>query len=393
LLLVMRRTADQQYVAGLADDRPVTVEVPNVPETDEAYRVGEDGLQRLRQARGTGAGITLEGSHEVSAVVLTQDRLVINFLARQINTSQQQRDELARGIAAQLYAAVVETHQQLLTFAPAASLTDHAIEGQSLSQARSELQHFERLADGGGHERAYEFLQRGMQQLAATRHYDWRQAADSFPTPIASPLCVSFFALPYHHALSQRLCGAVWGPNTLPGGDFESLPLLQSSGWRNLAGPQPELQTAVELSLHAPRAGRCALRIQCWPAQSGQAPTTLESAPISIVSAPVPVQTGQVLRVHGWARIPSPIQGSMDGLAIYDSLAGIDLAERIHESNDWREFTLYRAAPRTGSVTLTFALTGIGEAWLDDVTVNLLEPAASQAQSPSSGVQWQAIQK
>jgi len=384
LLLVMRRTADQQYVAGLADERPVTVEVPGVPETDEAYHLMEDGLRRLRQVRGTGMRITLEGSQEVSAVVLTQDRLVINYLARQINAARQERNELARGIAAQLYAAVVETHQQLLTFAPAASLTNPAGEGQSLSQARSELQHFERLAESGGHERAYEYLQRGLEQLAATRYADWKQAADAFPTPVSSPLCVTFFALPYHHALSQRLCGAIWGPNALPAGDFEQLPLLQSSGWRNLAGHQPELRTAVELSLHTPHAGRSALRIQCWPAPSASAPPTVEAPPIAIVSAPVPVQPGQILRVHGWARVPAPIQGSLDGLIVYDSLAGMDLAARIHESPDWREFTLYRAAPRAESVTLTFALTGIGEAWLDDVTVNVLEPAAQQALGPAS---------
>jgi hypothetical protein len=376
LLLVIRRLADQQYVAGLADDRPVTVEVPGVPETDEAYRVMEDGLQRIRQERGTGMRIALSDVHDVTLVVLTQDRLAINFLVRQINAVRQQSDELARDIAAQMYAAVVDTHQQLLTFAPAASLTSQAIEGQSLSQARSELQHFERLVEGGGHERAYEFLQRGLEQLAATRYYDWKAAADSFPTPVASPLCVGFFALPYHHALSQRLCGAVWGPNVLPGGDFESLPLLQSSGWRNLTGPQPEFGTAVELSVHAPQSGRSALRIQCWSAQPTEEPVAPESPPISIVSAPVPVQRGQILRIHGWVRLPSAIQGSLEGLTIYDSLAGSDLAERIYEAPNWREFTLYRAAPRDGSATITFALTGAGEAWIDQVTVNLLEPMA-----------------
>ncbi len=371
----------------------MTVEVPGVPETDEAYRLGEDGLQRMRQERGTGMRITLEGSHEVSAVVLTQDRLVINFLARQINTARQQRDELARDIAAQMYAAVVETHQQLLTGTPAASLTSHAIEGQSLSQARSELQHFERLVEGGGHERAYEFLQRGLQQLAATRYDDWRPAADSFPTPVASPLCVSFFALPHHHALSQRLRGAVWGPNALAGGDFENLQLLQSSGWRNLVGQQPELGPLWNCRCTRPTPAALPYACSAGPTQTDQAPVTLESPPISIISAPVPVQTGQILRIHGWARVPSPIQGSMDGLVIYDSLAGVDLAERIHETNDWREFTLYRAAPHDGSVTMTLALTGIGEAWLDDVTVNLLEPAASQAPSPSSGALSEKNQK
>lgn len=392
LLLVVRRLADQQYVAGLADDRPVTVEVPGVPETDEAYRVLEDGLQRIRQDRGTGMRIALSDVHDVALVVLTQDRLALNFLVRQINAVRQQSDELARDIAAQMYAAVVETHQQVLTFAPAASLTNQAIEGQSLSQARSELQHFERLIEGGGHERAYEFLQRGLEQLAATRYYDWKAAADSFPTPVASPLCVGYFALPYHHALSQRLCGAVWGPNVLAGGDFESLPLLQSSGWRNMTGPQPEFGTAVELSVHAPQSGRSALRVQCWPTQKSDELVPPETPPISIASAPVPVQRGQILRIHGWVRVPSAIQGSLEGLIIYDSLAGIDLAERIYEAPNWREFTLYRAAPRDATATITFALTGVGEAWIDQVTVNVLEPMARPVApaAPTAGATAQA---
>ncbi len=390
VLLIMRRSADQQYIAGLGDPRPVTVEVPGVPETDEAYRLVEDGLQRIRQERGTGMRITLENAPEVTAVVVTQDRLVINFLARQIEQGRQQRDRLSRDIAAQFYAAVVEAHQDLLTFAPATSLTSHALEGQSLSQARSELQHYERLIEGGGHERAYEFLQRGLEQLAAARYYDWHAAAGSFPTPVTSPLCVSYFALPHHHALSQRLCGAVWGPNALAGGDFENLQLMQSSGWRHLAGQQADLATAAELSLHAPQAGRSSLRLQCWPRLKQPGLMADAPPPIAIISAPVPIRTGQILRIHGFVRVPSPVQGSPDGLMIYDSLAGTDLAERVQEARDWREFTLYRAAPCDGSVTITFALTGVGEAWLDSVTINLLEPAAPHTPSRPDDTPWQA---
>jgi hypothetical protein len=40
----------------------------------------------------------------------------------------------------------------------------------------------------------------------------------------------------------------------------------------------------------------------------------------------------------------------------------------------WREFTLYRAVPQTGDLTVTFALTGLGEASIDDVAVSLLDP-------------------
>ena len=155
--------------------------------------------------------------------------------------------------------------------------------------------------------------------------------------------------------------------------------LLQSSGWRNLTGRQPDVSTAVELSLHAPHSGRSALRVQCWPTRPEQTPAFFESPPIAITSGPVRVRAGQILRIHGWARVPDPIQGSLDGLLIYDSLAGTALAERVLNAPDWREFTLYRAAPRDGTVTVTMALTGIGEVWLDDVTVNLLEQPVRQA--------------
>ena len=64
---------------------------------------------------------------------------------------------------------------------------------------------------------------------------------------------------------------------------------------------------------------------------------------------------------------------------IYDTLAGPALAERIPVTEGWREFVLYRAAPYGGEVRLVFALTGLGEAWLDDVSITLHDPIGEQA--------------
>ncbi len=384
LLLIIRRVTDQQYVAGSYNEHAVSLEVPGVPDTDEVYQVGEDGLRRIAQQRRTGVRVTLEKPRLITAIVITQDQQVINFLAGQTAALRRQQDQLVGEIAADLYSAVVETQQQLLELTSAAGLARPSTESQSLSQARSELQHFQQLVEGGGHDRAYEFLQRGLRQLALTRYQDWKLATDSFPSPVASPLCVSFFSLPQHYALGQRLRGAAWGPNALAGGDFENLSLLTSSGWKNLASTSPDLTSGVELSLHTPHAGRTALRLQCWPIDTAQAPTVIETPPVAITSAPVPVRGGQIVRIHGWVRVPDPIGGSMDGLLIYDSLTGMHLAERVLHTNDWREFTFYRAAPRDGNVTVTFALSGMGEAWLDDVTMCLLSPSGSQAQLPAA---------
>jgi hypothetical protein len=52
-----------------------------------------------------------------------------------------------------------------------------------------------------------------------------------------------------------------------------------------------------------------------------------------------------------------------------DSLGGDALAQRIIPADGWREFVIYRAAPQAGPMTVTFVLSGFGEAWIDDVSI------------------------
>jgi hypothetical protein len=67
-----------------------------------------------------------------------------------------------------------------------------------------------------------------------------------------------------------------------------------------------------------------------------------------------------------------------------DSFGGEALAERIGETSAWQPFTLIRAAPRAGPLSVTIALTGLGEAWIDDVTIT---PLLAPGQSAQLGVQ------
>jgi len=51
------------------------------------------------------------------------------------------------------------------------------------------------------------------------------------------------------------------------------------------------------------------------------------------------------------------------------------LALRVGQTYEWQKFTLIRGAPRSGEMKLTFALTGLGEAQIDAVSVRALEQA------------------
>ena len=77
-------------------------------------------------------------------------------------------------------------------------------------------------------------------------------------------------------------------------------------------------------------------------------------------------------------RVPETIAASSDGLLVYDSWGGPALGERFQVTDGWREFAFYRAAPSDGSVSLTLALTGLGEAAVDELSLSVHEPVAAQ---------------
>ena len=73
---------------------------------------------------------------------------------------------------------------------------------------------------------------------------------------------------------------------------------------------------------------------------------------------------GQIARIHAWVHVPKRLAGTDDGLLVFDSVAGPELGDRVQLTQGWRELTLYRAVPKSGDLTVTFALTGLGAALL-----------------------------
>ena len=161
-------------------------------------------------------------------------------------------------------------------------------------------------------------------------------------------------------------------------GDFENLEHLRATGWQNISQAGETLQTWVELSPQSPQGAGSSLRLTAAAVDPQAPPSALESPPLQIVSAPVRVRRGQLLRLRGWVRVQEQITASQDGFLVYDSLGGPTLGQRFQVTDGWQEFTFYRAAPTDADVTLTFALTGLGEAALDNVSVSLHEPIAAQ---------------
>jgi hypothetical protein len=222
------------------------------------------------------------------------------------------------------------------------------------------------------------------------KHESWTRVVKGVNSAATSPLAANFDTLPEHlqfvaavgaEALSPPPGTArdtqTATPSLLAGGDFENLQQMIGTGWRHFEHAQPNVQTTVELSPAAPYSGQFCLKITAQPHKPDAAATLIESTPLWITSAPAHLESGDIVCIRGRVRIAKPITGSIDGLMIIDSLGGESLAERMNQASGWKPFVLYRAAPYSTDMTVTFALTGLGEVDIDDVTVHLVRRGGS----------------
>ena len=164
--------------------------------------------------------------------------------------------------------------------------------------------------------------------------------------------------------------------------NFENLAELQQTGWRPQRLPTKGLATAVRLSPESPYQGSYCLELEVQPT-TPTAPV-VATAPVWVSSAPVRVQAGKKVEIRGMVRVPRRLTGSIDGLQIFDSLGGMPLAMRFGQTGSWQPFRVVRVAPADTELTVTFALTGLGKAQIDEVSVRELPETRLQATRPPS---------
>jgi len=370
LLVPIRSARGAQFVAARSAGRGVSFRVPGIPESNNVYQLVPGGLRPLRHKRVTGGTlVTLDEFGLTSLALLTQEPLVVSSLTRRAMEVGRRAAELQRRLAGAKLEMVQQVAGRLSRGRPPAP---HVTEW--LSAARKGLQRCDGLLAAHDYAAAYLEAGRAMRSLRLVERSAWEGAVGTLPSPVSSPGAVSFRTLPGHRELMEWVASSPPAANQLAGGDFEDIGLMFQAGWSHVQHPTPAVFAQADLAPVAARSGRFGLRLAARSAEPENAPALVESPPTSITSPGVFVEAGQLVAIHGWVQVPSAITGSVDGLVITDSLGGEPLAERIGQTTGWREFTLWRIAPRSGEVTVRFTLTGLGEAWLDDVTIQRLPP-------------------
>ena len=136
------------------------------------------------------------------------------------------------------------------------------------------------------------------------------------------------------------------------------------------------MRTSVEVSRSQPAAGRGCLVIRAEAVDPAVAPVVVETPPVWITTPPIQAPSGKLLQIEAQVWVPQGVKGSVDGLLVFDSLGGPALAERVGPAAPWRRLVLYRIVPADADgepLTVTFALTGMGEVRIDNVSVRVLD--------------------
>ena len=387
LLVPMWAAPGGQFVCGQSAGNGISFIVPGVPQEYRAFQLLPGGLPPVARAvRGTGGTrITLDEFGLTSLVVLTAEPLWVDSLARSAERVGRRAAELRRQLAEARMVAV----GQVLAAMPGgvlALLNSDAPGGKSpsdrMNEARKGLQSCDGCLASGDHTAAWLHGERALRPVRLMERELWDAAISRVESPVTTPASVSFWTLPLHWELLRRIGASRPGPNRLAGGGFEDPDTWLRAGWDNYQHSLDGIFAEADLSPAAARSGKLGLRISAYPSEIENAVSLVETSPAWIVTPPMAVERHALMLIHGWVNVPTPITGSVDGLMIYDSLGKEPLAQRIGQTDGWQEFTLYRVAPQSGHFSVTFALTGLGEARIDDVTVESVEPGGPLVSRP-----------
>ena len=442
-----------QYTPASAALASLKITVPLVPDAAIPWLVTPAGVTELKGWRRVAGGteITLPEFDLAAAVVFTSDLKLDGKIVRWQDHTRYRIGELAaqwaRQQAVEQYNKALVTHQRIL----AAGGPELPETGPLLARARELIDRSREFFDNRQWDMAYREARRAQRPIRMLMRADWEKAIQPLDFPSASPYAVSFYALPQHWEFAREVAAAVPEESTLDYGQFElsreappegaaisSLPgwstrqsvlrqdpvfaqagIVNSRGLED-ADPQRPIQlTGRYAPLHVmapdseqipkrkPDLGSHCLKLEIRPRATknsrGQPiapPQALERSFLAVDSPRVSLPPGTLVRISFWAKVPQPIQASADGVVVYDSAGGEPLSARLYQTNGWQEFRMYRRVPDSGDISLTFALTGIGIAYFDnvrieplrqavkpqpDVTVNRFTPLSPRDSSPSLG--------
>ena len=223
--------------------------------------------------------------------------------------------------------------------------------------------------------------------------------------PTSCPPAISFFTLPEHYIWLDWINGKPgysFGVNRVPSGDFEDPRDLTESGWIDVSykmdgliskisvvrREEPVLKRPVDKKakqkepvkrptdpefLQSKRVLK--LEVMAPPKELDTvAPQFLDFPVAAVRSPPIRVETNNLIRISVLAWRVWPSSPGLGGLIVRDSIGGEAFQFRTSGPlPEYYRIILYRKAPADGTFTVTLGLAGYGEAYFDNLRVEVIQ--------------------
>ncbi|HVJ87112.1 MAG TPA: hypothetical protein VM452_15765 [Caulifigura sp.] len=348
------------------DDTPIAFEI-----TPTSVKQVEFDLQAVAG----GVEVVLKDFDQHAAIVMTSDLTKIETLKRQVAAVAPEAATAAVALAAAKLDRVEKVHLALQPISP--PVPDAT---QSLQHARYYLRQADDDLHGQRHDEARRKSQKAMALTRYVQRAYWDHAVKRLTSPVASPHAVCFQTLPDHWRMWRRIDRQKSaGENLLRSGTFEDRDAVQT-----LWTVRSETTARDPVALNTKSAeGRYSLAMTAYP--TSERPAPVDDPLVTLYSPGIAGQTGQLIQITGKVHVPRDLEGSTDGLVVYDTLKGSVGAHRFRKASPpgkWQTFEIYRDVLSTGEFKLVFELRGWGEAWIDDLKVNVI-PAEEGVQTVS----------
>jgi hypothetical protein len=383
LLVPMWQERQNQLAVGSAMVGNVTYIISGIPETYNAYHLVPGRLMPLEAKRVAGGmQIELEEANLNSLIFFGEDDASYANVGQRAKLIGPRAAYLACHLAELQLASTEQTLSALkrakemkaIPVHPKDNLPLIALpEQESMIKTTKEAIDFAKNLAGRNppdYARAYLQAERATRGLRFAGRSLLQEATRNDWNSCMTPVSVSFATLPLYLTAYQRTNGAKLGANRLPGGDME-MRLVEQAGWEPLAHRVEGVTVSKrDISAAAKHSGQAGLQLMVVPTNPDDKPLQLETVPLWVATPPIAVRMGEMICVNGWIRIPKPLEATVDGLMIFDSLGGEGLALRFTQTEgNWKQFVFYRNVPADGNYYVFFALNGLGEVHLDDIQV------------------------
>jgi hypothetical protein len=379
---------------GAVDSLKITV--PLVPDGADPWLLTPATYENLRATGGVravpgGSEITIPKFDLTAAVVftndLTPDGLVVRWQDNIRNGSAKRAAQLALEQSREIYEKVKAVHEQLEGVAPAVRGADDLF-----AQARQSIERSTKAMANNQPDVAYRDSRTALRPLRIVMREHWKNATAGLSSPTASPYAVSFYTLPKHWELAKKIQAARPGGNQLRHGNFElsENPTKDGAAVQSLPGwsaRETHLDAVTPVAAivnvtdgiratapanNGPQLGKHCLKLEVKPkkpkdAKDYRPPQALERVSLAVDTPAVELPPGAWARVSFWAKVPG-VSATADGALVFDNVGSEPLSVRLY-GGGWKQYHLYRQAGTDGKLAVTFALTGLGEAYFDDVRI------------------------